>query len=64
MLILTRKPGESIMIGDDIRVTVVRIQGQQIGIGVDAPNDVSVDREEVRARKEAGSEIGNDPHNR
>ena len=54
MLILTRTPGESIMIGDDIRVTVFSINGKQIRLGIKAPADVPVHREEIfeRVRKE------------
>lgn len=59
MLILTRRVGESIRIGDDISVTVLSIQGNQIRIGIDAPKDVQVHREEVYERvireRETGS---------
>ena len=47
MLILTRKLGESIRIGDNIKITVSDIKGKQIRIGIDAPRDVTVHREEV-----------------
>jgi carbon storage regulator len=47
MLILTRKLNEKIKIGDDITVTIVEIRGDQIKIGVDAPKDVKVFRQEV-----------------
>jgi carbon storage regulator len=47
MLILTRKLGESIQIGDDIRITFLDIKGKQIRIGVEAPKEVVVHREEV-----------------
>jgi len=47
MLILTRKLGESIQIGDDIRITFLDIKGKQIRIGIEAPKDVIVHREEV-----------------
>jgi len=47
MLILTRKPGESIFIGDAIKVTVVELKGNQIRIGVDAPKDLRIYREEI-----------------
>lgn len=53
MLILTRRVGETIMIGDDVTVTVLGIQGNQIRIGVNAPNDVSIHREEIYRRIEA-----------
>ncbi|HLA39696.1 MAG TPA: carbon storage regulator CsrA [Candidatus Glassbacteria bacterium] len=47
MLILTRKQGESIAIGDDILVTVVEIQGKQVKLGVKAPREVAVHRQEI-----------------
>jgi len=47
MLILTRKIGERINIGNDITITVVNIEGSQVRIGIDAPKDVIVHREEV-----------------
>lgn len=50
MLILTRKVGETLKIGDDISVTVLGIKGNQVRIGVDAPRDVGVHREEIYAR--------------
>ncbi len=53
MLILTRRVGETIMIGDDVTVTVLGVKGNQIRIGVNAPNDVSVHREEIYRRIEA-----------
>lgn len=51
MLILTRRPGETIKIGDDIEVTVLSIKGNQVRLGVTAPKDVPVDREEIYIRK-------------
>ncbi len=50
MLILTRRVGESLMIGDDINVTVLGIRGNQVRLGVDAPKDVAVHREEIYER--------------
>ena len=47
MLILTRKPGESIYIGDDIKVTIVEIKGHQIRVGIDAPSELRIYREEI-----------------
>ena len=47
MLILTRKSGESITIGDDVKVTVVEVKGKQVRIGIDAPRSYTIDREEV-----------------
>ncbi len=51
MLVLTRRLGETLVIGDNVRITVLGINGNQIKVGIDAPKDVSVDREEVRLRK-------------
>ena len=50
MLILTRRVGESLMIGDDVTVTVLASKGNQIRIGIDAPRDVEVHREEIYQR--------------
>lgn len=47
MLILTRRAGETIKIGDEISVTVLSVKGNQMRIGVDAPTDISVHREEI-----------------
>lgn len=47
MLILTRKLGESITIGDDIKVTLLDIKGKHVRIGIEAPRDIAVHREEV-----------------
>jgi len=50
MLILTRRVGETLMIGDDVSVTVLGVKGNQVRLGVDAPKDVSVHREEIYQR--------------
>ncbi|WP_274968608.1 carbon storage regulator CsrA [Succinimonas amylolytica] len=57
MLILTRRQGESIIVGDNVRITVISVKGNQVRIGVEAPKTVSVQREEIAARKdqEAGA---------
>jgi carbon storage regulator len=52
MLILTRRPHESIRLGSRIRVTVLGFKGNQVRIGIEAPPDVSVDREEIWERKQ------------
>ena len=58
MLILTRRVGETLVIGDDVNVTVLGVKGNQIRIGVDAPREVTVHREEIyqRIKQEAGQE--------
>lgn len=53
MLILTRKAGETIVINDNIRVTVLQVKGNQIRIGIEAPADVAVHRSEIHERIKA-----------
>jgi len=57
MLILTRRVGETLMVGDEVTVTVLGVKGNQVRIGVNAPKDVSVHREEIylRIQQEAES---------
>ena len=59
MLILTRKSGESLMIGEDISVTVLGVKGNQVRIGINAPKDISVHREEVFDKIKDKSEENN-----
>lgn len=54
MLILTRRVQEALMIGDNVTVTVLSIKGNQVRLGIDAPRDVEVHREEIYHRVKAG----------
>ena len=56
MLILTRRAGETIRIGGDVEVTVIAINASHVRIGVKAPKDVIVDREEIALRKKREAE--------
>lgn len=61
MLVLTRRPGESIIIGENIVITVIEIKGGQVRIGIDAPREVEVYREEIyeQVRQENLAAIAN-----
>jgi carbon storage regulator len=59
MLILTRRVGETLMIGNDVSVTVLGVKGNQVRIGVNAPKEVAVHREEIfqRIQAEEGEDV-------
>ena len=60
MLILTRRPGETIFVGDEVRITVLGIKGGQVRIGIEAPDAVAVHREEIYDRIKAEAAGGRD----
>ena len=62
MLILTRRVGETLVIGDDVNVTVLGVRGNQVRLGVDAPKEVAVHREEIYQRIQNEGDI-NDSSN-
>jgi len=57
MLILTRRIGESLQIGDNVKITVLSVRGNQIQLGIDAPPEIAVHREEIyeRLKREQGA---------
>jgi carbon storage regulator len=61
MLILTRRVGETLMIGDAVSVTVLGVKGNQVRIGINAPKDVAVHREEIYQRIKREHETGGEP---
>ena len=62
MLILTRRVGETLMIGDSVTVTILGVKGNQVRVGITAPKDVAVHREEIFQR--IGREAGATPPNK
>ncbi len=64
MLILTRRVGETVMIGNEVTVTVLGVKGNQVRIGVNAPKDVAVHREEIYERIKREEDMIPDPAHR
>jgi carbon storage regulator len=62
MLVLTRRVGEQILIGEEISITVVRIQGDKVRLGIEAPKSVAVHREELRERLRTASRMADPLH--
>lgn len=60
MLILTRRIGETLIIGDDVTITVLGVKGNQVRLGINAPKDVSVHREEIYLRIQQEKESSED----
>lgn len=60
MLILSRRPGEALQIGESIRITVVDVQGHRVRLGIEAPREIPVDRLEVYERKRHLENNGNE----
>jgi carbon storage regulator len=58
MLILTRRVGETVMIGDEVTVTILGVKGNQVRVGVNAPKDIAVHREEIYERIKREQEPG------
>jgi len=61
MLILTRRAGETLMIGDEVTVTVLGVKGSQVRVGINAPKDVAVHREEIYKRIQRGNATASEP---
>lgn len=57
MLVLTRKPGEALILADEVKVTVLEVKGKQVRLGIDAPADVEVHREEIYLRIEREQDV-------
>ena len=56
MLVLSRKPQETIVIGEDVKISVLSVSGKQVRLGIEAPKNVAVNREEIHERIQASLE--------
>lgn len=63
MLLLTRCPGESVIIGDEIKITLLGVRGNQVRLGIDAPKNISVHREEIYLKILSDKENQNESSN-
>jgi len=64
MLILTRRVGETVMIGDDVTITVLGVKGNQVRVGINAPKSVAVHREEIYERIKREQQSSEAPENK
>jgi len=64
MLILTRRVGETVMIGDDVTITVLGVKGNQVRVGINAPKSVAVHREEIYERIKREQQSSDVPENK
>jgi len=64
MLILTRRVGETVMIGDDVTITVLGVKGNQVRVGINAPKSVAVHREEIYERIKREQQSSDAPENK
>lgn len=60
MLVLTRKTNESIMIGDEVEITILSVAGDKVRLGIDAPRDVDIFRKEVYDSRQSGGDAADD----
>lgn len=64
MLVLTRRIGEALIVGDDVNITILGVKGNQVRLGINAPNNVSVDREEIHIKKKLEANMNNSTESR
>lgn len=64
MLVLTRRIGEALIVGDDVNITILGVKGNQVRLGINAPKNVSVDREEIYIKKKREEKMNNSTDSR